>query len=529
MHKYRRLALVALAAWEFVFVASSRAGEDPIAQFEQQVRPVLEKHCFECHGPDKQKGGLRLDLKQSMLAGGDSGEPAIVPGSGAESQLVKFITSSDPDEKMPPKGDRLPPEQIAALTHWIDLGAHWPGVATGSGAVATQALPADGLVITDRDRAFWSFQPPRRSQPVLTGDASWVRQPMDRFVLARLREKGLEPSPEASRAVFIRRVTFDLTGLPPTPEEVDAFLNDASPGAVERLVERLLGSPAFGEHMASLWLPLARFGEDQALQVGNDTKLFYPNAWQYRAWVIDAFNRDLPYDRFLELQLAADCLPGTPPTDLAALGFLGLGPKYYNRGRLDVMADEWEDRVDTVTRTMLGLTVACARCHDHKFDPISTRDYYALAGIFASTRMVNKTADGRVEKEADQEKVDPGTLHIVEDGAVQDLNVFIRGNVDRKRSAGGAALPRSIATGTGADIQEWQRPARTVRGHRQPAKSAASACLRQSRVGRDVWPFAGVHAEQLWAQRRAADEPAVARRSGGAFHERRMVDESAAA
>jgi hypothetical protein len=227
--------------------------------------------------------------------------------------------------------------------------------------------------------------------------------------------------------------------MPPTPEEVDAFLADEDTGAVERLVERLLASPRFGERMASLWLPLARYGEDQAHQVGNDVRFFYPNAYHYRAWVIGAFNRDLPYDRFVKLQLAADCLPGTDKSDLAALGFLGLGPKYYNRGRLDVMAEEWEDRVDTTCRTMLGLTVACARCHDHKFDPISMRDYYGLAGIFASTSMVNKTADGQVLKEDNkQEKgkpkpeVSPAILHIVEEGTAQNLNVFLRGNVENK-------------------------------------------------------------------------------------------------
>jgi hypothetical protein len=206
--------------------------------------------------------------------------------------------------------------------------------------------------------------------------------------------------------------------LPPTPDEIDAFVADKDPGAVERLVDRLLASPRFGERMASMWLPLARYAEDQAHQVGNDTKFFYANAYRYRAWVIDAFNRNLPYDRFVKLQLAADRLPGTDRGDLPALGFLGLGPKYYNRSRLDVMAEEWEDRVDTVSRTMLGLTVACARCHDHKFDPISMRDYYALAGVFASTSMVNKTADGQPMKElAKGEKapkempVDPAILH----------------------------------------------------------------------------------------------------------------------
>jgi hypothetical protein len=185
--------------------------------------------------------------------------------------------------------------------------------------------------------------------------------------------------------------------------------------------------------MASLWLPLVRYAEDQAHQVGSDTKFFYPNAYRYREWVIRAFNKDLPYDRFLQMQLAADKLPGAPEADLAALGLIGLGPKYYNRGRIEVMADEWEDRIDTVTRSMLGLTVACARCHDHKFEPITMSDYYALAGVFASTRMVNRTAEGKVEKnDTPAEKMDAAVLHMVEDGEVKDVNVFVRGDAERK-------------------------------------------------------------------------------------------------
>src|SRR6185436_17267982 len=271
-----------------------------------------------------------------------------------------------------------------------------------------------------------------------TTHSRWGATKVDRFILAKLEEAGLTPSAPASGREFIRRVTLDLTGLPPTPEEVESFVRDRSPMAKSRLVERLLASASFGERMASLWLPLARYAEDQAHQVGSDTKFFYPNAWRYRAWVIDAFNRDLPYDRFLKLQLAADKIAGASIEDLPALGFVGLGPKYYSRNRLDVMAEEWEDRVDTTTRAMLGLTVACAKCHDHKFDPIRTRDYYALAGVFASCKMVNRTAGGEVEKADKQDQMSPQTLHLVEDGEVQNLNIFIRGNVDRK----GPVVPR---------------------------------------------------------------------------------------
>jgi hypothetical protein len=278
-------------------------------------------------------------------------------------------------------------------------------------------------------RRFWSLEPPAAREPPGVRDGRWPRRPLDRFVLARLEEAGLAPSPEAAPRTLIRRVTFDLTGLPPAPEDVEAFAAGAEADRYERLVDRLLASPRFGERMASLWLPLARYAEDQAHQVGDDTKFFYPNAHLYRQWVIDAFNQGMPYDRFVRLQLAADGESDARPGDLAALGFLGLGPKYYNRNRLDVLATEWEDRVDTVTRALLGLTVACARCHDHKFEPITTADYYALAGVFASTKMVNRTPDGKPEKgDTKADKMDPATLHIVEDGEAKDLHVFVRGN-----------------------------------------------------------------------------------------------------
>src|SRR6266849_4292761 len=309
-----------------------------------------------------------------------------------------------------------------------------------------------------KEREFWSFRPPAAQARPAVKNKSWPSQPLDYFVLARLEQTNLSPSPEADQRKLVRRVTFDLTGLPATPEEVQAFLKDKRPNAYPRLAERLLASPRFGERLASLWLPLARYAEDQAHQVGSDTTMFYPQAYRYREWVINAFNRDLPYDQFLRLQLAADrylpkpapdaeddcrttaakppALPGSPGVesgDLAALGFIGLGPKYYNRGQLEVQADEWEDRVDTVGRAMLGLTVACARCHDHKFGPITTRDYYALAGVFASTRMVNKTADGKiVERKINADKMPADTMHVVEEGEVKDLNVFIRGNVQSK-------------------------------------------------------------------------------------------------
>ena len=314
--------------------------------------------------------------------------------------------------------------------------------------VATVAPPSSSPVDWAKERQFWSFRPPVAAARPAVANRQWPRQPLDYFVLAGLEAKKLTPSAEASRRTLIRRATFDLTGLPPTPEEVAGFAADTRADAYERLVDRLLASPAFGERLASLWLPLARYAEDQAHQVGADTKLFYPNAWRYREWVINAFNRDLPYDRFAALQLAADQLEGTNSVNQEALGFLGLGPKYYNRGRIDVMADEWEDRVDTVTRSFLGLTVACARCHDHKFDPVTMQDYYALAGVFASTRMLNRAPDGKPEDgKNDAAKMNPATLHIVEDGPAQNLNIFLRGNPERKGPVAERRFVRVLAPG----------------------------------------------------------------------------------
>ena len=275
------------------------------------------------------------------------------------------------------------------------------------------------------------------------GEAGGVAVPkrgfIDMFVASAAKDRGLALSSEAKRRVLFRRLSFDLTGLPPE----ERLLGEESGGwgglPVEKFVDALIASPRFGERMASMWMNVARYAEDQAHLVDDRVETFYPNAYLYRQWVVDAFNADMPFDRFVRLQLAADLYDFARREDLPALGFIGLGPKYYQLNRLEVMADEWEDRVDTVTRGFLGLTVACARCHDHKFDPISTEDYYALAGVFASTELVNVPyGEAPEEVAADDKRRLLYTVHVVRETEPRDLNVFVRGDVERK----GAVVPR---------------------------------------------------------------------------------------
>ncbi len=322
----------------------------------------------------------------------------------------------------------------------------------GSAAMWAQAESPDGspseAIDWEEAQEFWAYQTPREMSPPMARDQAGAGNVVDAYVQASLQAADLPRAPQASRYTLIRRATFDLTGLPPSASEVDAFQSDSRPDAWERLIDRLLASPELGERLTSMWLNAARYAEDQAHQVGNDTKFFYPNAWRYRSWVIDAFNSDLPYDRFIRFQLAADLLPteSEKEDNLAALGFLGLGPQYYNRGRLEVMADEWEDRVDTVTRSFLALTVACARCHDHKYDPVTAEDYHALAGVFASTNMLSDLHPEPPGEPSDEEAKQL-RLHIVEEGKVQDLPVFLRGDVERKGSQVARRFLRVLSPG----------------------------------------------------------------------------------
>jgi hypothetical protein len=369
-------------------------GDDPTPEisaadadfFERHVRPVLAERCFACHSAkaqeqNKWRGGLMLDSRVGLAGGGDNG-PVVMPGDLDASRMIEAIRYGNTDLQMPPEG-KLPAKEIAALEAWVKRGAPYPGE-TAAGQKKRSIDIAAG-------KQFWSFQPLRDSPLPPVRDTGWPQTRIDYFLLSRLESARLAASPPADRRTLIRRATFDLIGLPPRPEEVEEFLADHSQDAYARLVERLLASPHYGERWGRFWLDLVRYADSTPEWLTSAE-----NAHRYRDWVVSAFNADLPYDRFIRLQLAADLMPETAPADIAALGFLGLSPTYWKELKLDkevikgIVADEWEERINTLGGALLGLTVACARCHDHKFDPITMEDYYALAGVFASSRITDR-------------------------------------------------------------------------------------------------------------------------------------------
>ncbi|MBI1323480.1 DUF1553 domain-containing protein [bacterium] len=378
-------------------LASSKEG---LEFFESKIRPVLVRECYECHSAESKsvKGGLRLDSRKGTLDGGDSG-PSIVPGVPAESMLLSAIRYED--MRMPPKR-KLPDSVAADFERWIRMGAPDSREAPHASEPAsrTKAVNAD----------FWAFRPPVAHEAPKVSDPAWARDDIDRFVLARLEEKSLMPADQADRRTWLRRVTFDLTGLPPEPEDVERFEADKSTDAYEKVVDNLLASPHYGERWGRHWLDLARYAEDQA---HTFKARMYPNGYLYRDWVVRALNDDMPYDRFLKYQIAADLLDEPDIyANRAALGLFALGPVYYqDNGEKDkALADEWDDRLDTLMRGTQAMTVACARCHDHKYDPIAMSDYYGLAGVFASSEYAElpAVADSVVEarRKADEAAAD---------------------------------------------------------------------------------------------------------------------------
>lgn len=361
-------------------VAAPIAAEDSLNAeqtefFESKIRPVLAAHCYECHSAETAtpKGGLRLDLRETTLAGGDSG-PAVIVGKPAESPLLQALRYES--FEMPPKG-KLPDTVIADFERWIQMGAPDPRT-----EVATKKAKG---VDYQNGLEFWAFKPPVRVPLPSVANPAWARNDIDHFVLSTLEKRGLKPAPEADRRTLIRRLYFDLVGLPPEPEAIDLFVNDTSSDAYEKVIDGLLASPHYGERWGRYWLDLARFAEDQA---HTFQARMYPQGYLYRDWVVRALNDDMPYDLFLSLQIAGDQID-LPESHRhrAALGLFALGPVYYqdNGEQEKAQADEWDDRIDTLMRGTQAMTVSCARCHDHKYDPISTADYYGLAGIFASS------------------------------------------------------------------------------------------------------------------------------------------------
>ena len=433
--------------------------------FEAKVRPMLVDNCIKCHGPAKQKGGLRLDSRSAVLAGGDRG-PALSPGRPEESLLIKAIHYTD-DLKMPPS-KKLSAEQIADLVRWVKMGAPWPAEEAAKGSPVRRGE----FQITDEDRAHWAFQPVKRPPIPEVTNTSWLSNPIDAFVLAQLEAKGLTPNPPAAKRELLRRIYYDVTGLPPSPQEVEAFAADPSPYAYEAVVERLLESPHYGEKWGRHWLDLVRFAETNSYERDNPK----PNAWRYRDYVIRSLNDDKPYDQFVREQLAGDELPQAIAEAIIATGYYRLGiwddePTDRDQARFDGL----DDIVATTGQVFLGLTFDCARCHDHKIDPIPQKDYYRLLGFFHNINhfhnggptdemRLTTDASGRQSciplphsppPEKDDHKLKEGApdrVLCVSEGGTRppDTFVLLRGNPQARGDKVEPAFPQILGGGTAA-------------------------------------------------------------------------------
>ncbi len=391
--------------------------------FEAKVRPLLSEHCVECHSDRAKKlqAGLHLDSRAGLLKGGEGG-PAIVPGKADASGLVQAVRYESVE--MPPSG-KLKDDQIATLVRWVEMGAPWPPQSE------TRPAESDGGYDWDKLRnEHWAWQPLQNAEMPSVGDTQWPQNGIDYFVLARLEASGMKPAPRADRRTLIRRTYFDLIGLPPTPDDVEAFVNDARPDAYARVVDQLLASPQYGERWGRHWLDVARYSDGLGGFADKDP---LPEAWRYRDWVVRSWNADLPYDRFVRQQIAGDLMK--EPDSIYGPGFFAIGPIYKSDGGdpdsvAQAQSETLDDRVDTFSRGFLALTVACARCHDHKFDPIPTLDYYSLAGVFNNSKKVDK----------------PG--HTLAEAGSGDMKVALRGNL---RKPGPVAPRRFLRVLAGAD------------------------------------------------------------------------------
>ncbi len=367
---FTRCAAVASLAAAMAPAWADNFSPEQLQTFETRIRPLLAENCYSCHGPEKQQNGLRLDSRAAILKGSDYG-PAAIPGDPASSKLLQAVNHSDGVEPLPKKADKLTDESIASLTEWVQQGLPWPD----------ESAPPPN---TEKWRTHWAFQPVTLPPQPAVQTADRISQPLDAHVLARQEQLGLTLSPRADRATLVRRASLDLTGLPPTYQQIQDFIADPAPDPFPALVDSLLDSPHFGERWARHWMDIARYADTKGYVFQEERRYAY--AYTYRDWLIHAFNRDLPYDQFLIRQLAADQVTDwdKAPQDLAAMGFLTLGRRFLN-----AEPDIIDDRLDVVFRGTQGLTVTCARCHDHKFDPIPTADYYSLYGVFASSQEPN--------------------------------------------------------------------------------------------------------------------------------------------
>jgi mono/diheme cytochrome c family protein len=398
MSFHSHLSIAALLGFP-LFAVATQASAGPTAElpdatqiefFETRVRPVLSEHCYSCHSKNaeqdgKLKGSLRVDYLAGLLKGGDSGA-SIVPGNAAESLLVEAVGYGDDDTAMPPKG-KLADEAISILTEWVNMGAPWPGVDVATLMAETAGETKEPYDWEKFRSEHWSFRPVVKPDIPAVQNPDWIKNGIDAFVLARLEAVDLVPNAPATRRMLIRRAYLDLIGLPPDPEAVDAFLADEADDAFAKVIDGLLDSRHYGERWARHWLDVARYSDGHG-GFGDGAEL--PNAWRYRDWVVNALNSDMPYDTFVRRQIAGDVLD-KGECDPVGTGFFVVGPTYQSDGgdpeaTAQALAETLSDRVDTVSRAFLGLTAACARCHDHKFDPITAKDYYALAGIFQNSR-----------------------------------------------------------------------------------------------------------------------------------------------
>jgi mono/diheme cytochrome c family protein len=431
----------------------ARRMQEGLALFKEHVRPALVQHCLECHGGKKIKGGIDLSDRKPLL------ESGVIDGAGAESYLYALIAHAE-EPHMPKNAPKLPDETIARIARWIDLGAPYdrPLVERGRG------VPAGAAAVTDEERNFWSFRPLAAVDPPPVRDRAWGRTPIDCFILAGQEARGLWPNPPADRRVLIRRVTFDLTGLPPAPEDVDAFASDPAPDAVayERLVDRLLASPHYGERWARHWMDVARFAESHGYEQDYDRKF----AYHYRDFLIQAFNQDMPFDQFLRWQIAGDELAPEDPQAMAATGFLGACafPTQLTEAEFEsARYEELSDMTATTGVAFLGLSVGCARCHDHKFDPIPAEDYYRLAATFTTT--IRSEIDLSLVPGAAPTKVQvtsegfPHTKHHADDRGFPHFYpatyILSRGDVSQKKREANPGFLRVLMRG-GRDAASWR-------------------------------------------------------------------------